>query len=61
MDNYRIIKSEINFGKSIESIESLYILKIIFSFLSENQKLNIIIYNNHLQKILISILKIIKE
>ena len=50
MDNFGIIKSEKNFGKSIESIESLYILKNIFSFLSENQKLNIIIYNKHLRK-----------
>ena len=37
--------------KSIgKSIESLYILKYIFSFLSEDQKLKIIIYNKNLQK-----------
>ena len=37
--------------KSIgKSIESLYIIKYIFSFLSEDQKLKIIIYNKNLQK-----------
>ena len=41
----------IKYKKNIEkSIESLYILKDIFSFLSEKQKLKIIIYNKHLQK-----------
>ena len=49
MDNFGIIKSEKNFATSIES---LYILKYIFSFLSEKRKLNIIIYNKHLQKML---------
>ena len=47
MDEFKKIKSEINIG---ESIESSYILKDIFSFLSEKQKLNIIIYNKHLQQ-----------
>ena len=42
------IKTEINIEKSIQS---LYILKEIFSFLSEKRKLNIMIYNKHLQKI----------
>jgi len=38
-------------GKNIgKSIDSLYILKYIFSFLSEAQKLKIIIYNKNLQK-----------
>ena len=38
-------------GKNIgKSIESLYILKYIFSFLSEKKKLKIIIYNKNLQK-----------
>ena len=47
MDGCENIKS----GKNIEkSIESLYILKYIFSFLSEKQKLKIIIYNKDLQK-----------
>jgi len=41
------IISEKNIGKSIES---LYILKYIFSFLSEKQKLKVIIYNKNLQK-----------
>jgi len=43
------IKFEKNFEKSIES---LYILKDIFSFVSEKQKLNIIIYNKYIQNIL---------
>jgi len=33
-----------------ENIKSEYILKDIFSFLSEKKKLEIIIYNKHLQK-----------
>ena len=42
---------KIKFEKDIEkSIESLYTLKDIFSFLPEKLKLNIIIYNKHLQK-----------
>ena len=45
-NEFENIKSEKNIGKSIKS---LYILKDIFSFLSEKQKLNIIIYNKHLQ------------
>ena len=48
MNEFKNIKPEVNIGKSIES---LYILKNIFSFLSEKQKLDIIIYNKHLQKI----------
>ena len=47
MNEFKNIKCEINIEKSIKS---LYILKDIFSFLSENQKLNIIIYNKHIQK-----------
>ena len=47
MNEFENIKSE----KYIEkSIESSYILKNIFSYLSEKQKLKIIIYNKHLQK-----------
>jgi len=46
MNEFQNIKSEINIENSIES---LYILKNIFSFLSEKQKLNIIIYNKHIQ------------
>ena len=46
MNEFENIKSE----KKIEkSIESLYILKDIFSFLSEKQKLKIIIYNKYIQ------------
>ena len=47
MDEIENIKSEICIHKSIEY---LYILKEIFSFLSEKQKLDLIIYNNNLQK-----------
>ena len=46
MNEIQNIKSEIN----IEKIKSLYILKDIFSFLSEKHKLEIIIYNKNLQK-----------
>ena len=47
MNEFENIKSEKNIEKSIAS---LYILKDIFSFLSQKQKLKIIIYNKHLQK-----------
>jgi len=47
MNEFKNLISEKNIGKSIES---LYILKYIFSFLSEKQKLKIIIYNKNLQK-----------
>ena len=47
MDEIQNIKFEEKIGKSIESI---YILKNIISFLSEKQKLNLIIYNKCLQK-----------
>ena len=45
-NEFENIKSEKNIGKSIES---LYILKDIISFLSTKQKLEIIIYNKDLQ------------
>ena len=35
--------------KILEDIKSTYIIKEVFSFLYEKQKLNIIIYNKHLQ------------
>jgi len=41
------IKSKINYSH----IKSSFIIKNIFSFLNEKQKLNMIIYNNKLQKI----------
>ena len=51
--NLNIIKKgfeNIKFVKNIgKSIKSLYILKDIFSFLSEKQKLELIIYNKDLQ------------
>ena len=46
MNKFQNIKSEI----SIKSIKSIYILNDILSFLSEKQKLNLIIYNKHLQQ-----------
>ena len=46
MNEYENIKSE----KVIESIKSQYVLKDIFSFLSEKRKLEIIIYNKDLQE-----------
>ena len=45
-NEFENIKSKKNIGKSIES---LYILKDVFSFLSKKQKLEIIIYNKDLQ------------
>ena len=47
MNEFENIKPEKNIEKSIKS---LYILKDIFSFLSEKQKLKIIIYNKYLRK-----------
>ena len=49
MNEGQNIKSEINIENAIKSV---YILKGIFSFLSEKQKLNMIIYNKKLQKLL---------
>ena len=46
MNEYENIKSE----KVIDSIKSVYVLKDIFSFLSEKQELKIIIYNKDLKK-----------
>ena len=46
MNELENIKCEKNIEKSIES---LYIIKDIFSFLSEKQKLKIIIYNKYIQ------------
>ncbi len=37
--------------KNVRDVKSLYILKIIFSFLSEKLRLNMIIYNKELQNI----------
>ena len=57
IDIEKDIKSKIDIDKDIKSkidiekdIKSFYNLKNIFSFLSEKQKLNIIINNKHLQK-----------
>ena len=44
MDKLEKIKSNIN------SIKSTYNLKLIFSFIKEERKLNMIIYNKELQK-----------
>ena len=38
---------------NIKDIKSFYIIKNVFSFLDEKRKLNIIIYNKKLQKILL--------
>ena len=46
MNEYQNKKSKIDVRKTIKSI---YNLKNIFSFLSEKKKLDIIIYNKHLQ------------
>ena len=47
MDEFQNIKYEINIEKLIKSF---YIFKGIFSFLSEKQKLKIIINNKKIQK-----------
>ena len=47
MDKIEYIKCK----EKLWDIKSPYIIKIIFSFLSEKQKLNMIIYNKELQKI----------
>ena len=47
MNEFQNIKSEINIEKEVKS---LYIIKDILSFLYENLKLNIVIYNKQLQK-----------
>ena len=44
-----LIKNQI---KKLEDIKSIYIIKQVLSFLYEKQKLNMIIYNKHLQKIM---------
>ena len=45
--------AELNKITNIEEIKSLYIIKEVFSFLSKKQKLNMIIYNKKLQKLLL--------
>ena len=47
--------------KYLGDIKSDYILKDIFSYLNEKQKLKTIIYNKKLQNIFGAILKIIKK
>ena len=46
MDEFEDIKYKIN----LKDIKSFFIIKIIFSFLSEKQILNMILYNKELQK-----------
>ena len=55
--SYRKIKSRIN----LRDIKSDYIIKGIFSYLYEKEKLDMIIYSKEFQKMLRLILKIIKE
>ena len=43
---------DIKYKTNIREIKSSFIIKIIFSFLSEKQKLNLIIYNKEFQRIL---------
>ena len=54
------IKNE-EIKSNLKSIKSFYNLEQIFSFLNMKRKLNIIIYNKHIKKNLISILKIMEE
>ena len=48
MNKFKEIKPKINY----RDIKSSYIIKRIFSFLDEKEKLEIIIYNKKLKKIL---------
>ena len=47
MNEFQKIKTKINIE---QSMASFYVLKDVFSFLGEKQKLNLIIYNKNLQK-----------
>ena len=47
--------------KYLEDIKSSYIIKSIFLFLNEKQKLNLIIYNKQLQKIFGVDIKVYKK
>ena len=49
MANFEEIKSNIN----IRDIKSSYIIPIVFSFLDRKEKLNMIVYNKDLQKMLL--------
>ena len=48
MDKFEDIKNKIN----LKDIKSSFIIKIIFSFLYEKKKYNMIIYNKELQNML---------
>ena len=48
MDGFEDIKNK----KNIRDINSSFVIKIIFSFLTKNQQLNMIIYNKELQNML---------
>ena len=56
MDKSGDIKYKIN----LKDIKSFFIIKIVFSFISEKKILNLIKYNKELQKIFFLIFKIIK-
>ena len=57
MDEFDNIKYKVN----IKDIKSIFILKIIFSFLSKKQILNMIIYNKKLQKMFLVDIKDYKK
>jgi len=57
MDEFGNNKYEIN----IRDIKSVFIIKIIFSFLSRRQILNMIIYNKELQNMLLVDIKDYKK
>ena len=52
------LKCNINLKRDISSF---YNIEMIFSYLENKQKLNMIIYNKHLQKILELISKVMKK
>ena len=57
MDNIEEMKYKIN----LKDISSSFIKKKIFSFLSEKEMLNMIIYNKELKNMLLVDIKIIKK
>ena len=57
MQNFEDIKNRIN----IKDIKSSYIINMIFSFLYKKQKLNMIIYNKKLQRMLLVDIKEYKK
>ena len=52
---------KIKYSKHLKDINSPYIIKTVFSFLYEKQKLNMMIYNKELQSLLLVDIKDYKK